>query len=375
VFVGLVRWTSLTPASQGRLLFPAIAAISILIWLGWDTLWDRIVGGLRAARRLRTLKWGVPVALLLISVQAPFADILPTYAAPEFLDRAQLPADMQALDVTFDDRIELLGVVTSRQLDRSGRLSFTAYWQCLVPMHENYSVFVSVIGRDAREVGKLDAYPYRGQLATSDCPGGAIFADPYHIPIDANAQRPALLRVHIGLTDWSTGKQAELTDGAGNPIPALVFEAGSLPSAATLPAPAVRTDFDFNGTIQLHGYTLSQTSAVPHALELDLHWSASQRPAEDYTLFIHLLNRQSAIVAQWDAQPLNGDYPTSWWQPGEQVLDRRTLPLPADLPPGDYRLAVGLYRAPDGPRLPARDEQNAPLPDDSVLIDVSFTRP
>ncbi|MFN2295442.1 MAG: hypothetical protein ACK2U0_13640, partial [Candidatus Promineifilaceae bacterium] len=42
---------------------------------------------------------------------------------------------------------------------------------------------------------------------------------------------------------------------------------------------------------------------------------------------------------------------TSRWLPDEVVLDRYTLQLPADLPPGDYPLEVGLYISETGRRL------------------------
>ena len=50
------------------------------------------------------------------------------------------------------------------------------------------------------------------------------------------------------------------------------------------------------------------------------------------------------VAAGLEAQPLDGRYPTQNWATGEFVRDRHTLSLPADLPPGAYRLIVGLYR-------------------------------
>jgi hypothetical protein len=43
-----------------------------------------------------------------------------------------------------------------------------------------------------------------------------------------------------------------------------------------------------------------------------------------------------------DRPPLDGAYPTSTWLPGQTIIDRRSIPL-AGVPPGDYRLIVGLY--------------------------------
>ena len=390
VFVGVVRWTSITPASQGRLLFPAIGAISALLWLGWDTLTQGIAAlaqadkvGASAKRALalrlasRGLKWGVPAVMFLIALRAPFADIAPTYAAVPYIDDSELPADMQALNVTFDDRMRLLGVTSPRSVDSSGQLSATLYWQCLVAMAENYSVSLSAAGRERAEIGKVDAYPHRGGLATSDCPAGAIFADEYRVPLDPNARRPTLVRVQVNLIDWSRQHWAALVDGAGNPIPALTFDASALPGLGDAPdkgnrGPAVLSRYTFGNAIRLEGYTWRAASTAPRQIELDLRWFALQRPSQDYTVFIHLLDGQGRMVAQWDSQPLYGDYPTSWWQPGETVLDARALPLPGDLPAGAYRLALGLYQAPDGARLPVRDDHQNPVPDDRVLIHVTL---
>ena len=49
---------------------------------------------------------------------------------------------------------------------------------------------------------------------------------------------------------------------------------------------------------------------------------------------------------------------------GRPVVDTQTLPLPADLPPGTYRLIVGLYNWQDGVRLPVQGDHTRP--DDTV---------
>jgi hypothetical protein len=52
-----------------------------------------------------------------------------------------------------------------------------------------------------------------------------------------------------------------------------------------------------------------------------------------------------------DRPPLNGDYPTSLWDPGEVVLDEIVVHLPAELPGAEYTVQVGLYNFADGTRL------------------------
>ena len=57
------------------------------------------------------------------------------------------------------------------------------------------------------------------------------------------------------------------------------------------------------------------------------------------------------IVAQIDTAPLDYRLPTTDWTSGELVADEISLSL-ADLIPGEYELAVGVYNADTGQRLP-----------------------
>jgi hypothetical protein len=97
-----------------------------------------------------------------------------------------------------------------------------------------------------------------------------------------------------------------------------------------------------------------EANAMPSgaALPLTLYWRAEAPMAADYVVFIHLLDAAGEVVAQGDAAPQAGRYPTHWWEPGEVISDQHVIPLPADLPPGSYRIRLGLYRPDTGERLP-----------------------
>ena len=58
--------------------------------------------------------------------------------------------------------------------------------------------------------------------------------------------------------------------------------------------------------------------------------------------------------------------PPQMWQSGDVIVQRHTLKLRGDLPPGDYTLHVGLYLTPDGPRLPLKI--NGQLGDEHPLL-------
>ncbi|HUX86774.1 MAG TPA: hypothetical protein VMW65_07205, partial [Chloroflexota bacterium] len=108
--------------------------------------------------------------------------------------------------------------------------------------------------------------------------------------------------------------------------------------------------------VTFQGYRLAPEPAQPgQALTVTLYWSAQARPSRDYTVFVHLLNNHGQVLAQADSPPQAGDYPTSLWDPSETIVDRHVLTVPTDLPPGVYRLEIGLYQPETGKRLPILD--------------------
>jgi hypothetical protein len=111
-------------------------------------------------------------------------------------------------------------------------------------------------------------------------------------------------------------------------------------------------------------YAVRPPTELEPTLALTLTWQAVALPQQavalpqralapvdqDYTVFVHLLDGAGRKVAQRDSQPCGGACPTSSWQPGQIYLDRYTLDLPAEAPPGPYRLAAGLYLIDSGER-------------------------
>jgi len=110
----------------------------------------------------------------------------------------------------------------------------------------------------------------------------------------------------------------------------------------------------FGESIRLARYALSDRSAQPgDVLQIRFDWRTDAPLTTRYKVFVQLLNEGGVLVAQRDAEPVGNTFPTTAWTPGETVVDNHGLPLPDDLPPGEYQLIVGLYNidAP-GQRLP-----------------------
>jgi hypothetical protein len=106
--------------------------------------------------------------------------------------------------------------------------------------------------------------------------------------------------------------------------------------------------------VRLEAYALPDAPPAPgDVLCLALRWRCLAPLPADYTVFVQLLGPNGLPVCQSDRQPAAGFRPTSGWRSGDVIEDHHGVPLPTNLPPGDYRLIAGLYRADTGARLPA----------------------
>ncbi|MGQ9627811.1 MAG: hypothetical protein ACUVV0_13015 [Anaerolineae bacterium] len=116
-----------------------------------------------------------------------------------------------------------------------------------------------------------------------------------------------------------------------------------------LPAEAkeVQHPFEINlgGEITFLGYDLRPKKLKPgEEMVLILYWRAEKQVENNYVVFIHVVDGEGRKVSQGDGPPLEGVYPTSWWQLGEVVGDRHAFTIPSDLQAGEYELKIGLYR-------------------------------
>ena len=125
------------------------------------------------------------------------------------------------------------------------------------------------------------------------------------------------------------------------------------PAAAEPPAQAAGQTF--GDAIRLAGYDVAPDALKPGgAAEITLRWQPITRLDADYTTFVHLVNANGDKIAQSDYRPGGVYYPTSLWKPGETLLDKHTLALPADLGPAPYAIIVGMYNSAAGMHLGSR---------------------
>jgi hypothetical protein len=118
-----------------------------------------------------------------------------------------------------------------------------------------------------------------------------------------------------------------------------------IPHEGAIPNPiAVR----FGDGMVLRGYDLNSPVVQPgEDLVLTLHWEATAPMDENYTISVQIIDAHWRKAAQSDAWPLAGEAPTSTWEAGQELTERRVLTIAPDAAPGTYDLRLAVYRSND----------------------------
>jgi hypothetical protein len=125
----------------------------------------------------------------------------------------------------------------------------------------------------------------------------------------------------------------------------------SPPQALTdLPASATRLPANLGGLAQIEGYEVSAASARPgERVYLTLYWRPLNRTDLPYSVYVHLLSQDGALIAQRDTYPGLGRNPTNSWEPGRLFADRYQVLIPESAAaPAQAHWKVGLWQAETG---------------------------
>jgi len=367
ILAALLQWMRQVEAPHGRLLFPAIGAWALLLTNSFR----------KQKAEFAPLRPGARLPLLLflffmftLTALAPGARLVATFAPPRLYAPDAVLKGLQETTIDYGRQARLLGVTVDTERAAPGdTFTVTACWEALVPLSQDYTVFVHLIGPQNSRVAERHTYPGLGRFPTSLWPVGRAFCDHYRIPIAPWAEGPLLYRLEVGLFAAETGERlhATLADGRAHEPP-LVGAVSVVPANMPALLPTFPLTATFDAPLALQGYDGPGTAVPGETISITLHWEALDTPTDDFTAFVHLWRPgDPAPLAQHDSPPRQGWYPTTVWRAGDRVTDTHPLAIPAALPPGEYPMWAGWYRTADGVRL-AADGPDGHYPYDLVPL-------
>ena len=236
------------------------------------------------------------------------------------------------------DTIQLGGhVLPAGPWQAGDTIVLTLYLQNRVTLEPNLNVLVRLIGADGQELLRDEGWPWGSP--TSTWAVNDVWPDGHELTLPADTA-PGFYALEVSFYDPAN------FDPLGEP--AIIDYLVVADPQTDVPGPAQAR---WGDAIDLLEVGLAGEPAPGAILPVELTWQTQRSLEIDYTIFIHLLDANGAVVAQSDSPPLRGFLPTTVWPPRQPVADRSELMLPAGLAPGTYRIVAGLYDPLDGTRL------------------------
>jgi 4-amino-4-deoxy-L-arabinose transferase-like glycosyltransferase len=199
----------------------------------------------------------------------------------------------------------------------NGDKAFNYYYHGTAPLYLDFNTPVPTPA-DARE-----------RLAEISSQQRRLWFSPYGAPIDQVVEEWLLTHSYPAWQSWLGRKRLALYYVATDDL--LRQERLDHPVA--------------NGLVLASVALPDKATPAGDLLPLALTWEPSEQPPADLQLSMRLINQDSDVFAQSDWPPLNRVTSAG---SERQVIDRRSLWLPADLPPGSYLLQFLVYDTVNG---------------------------
>jgi len=288
--------------------------------------------------------------------QAATLDEQHTMSDTSLLDRLEaiiaqkLPPKATRQQRVYNTQLHLVGYELNPPQPRPGEtVELAFYWQLVGEMLKPVTLTVQLADSRLQPLGRDDV-----TLQVNSWLQNAIM--PTHHTFTLSKELDSPLAAQVEITLYNEAQVAlKATDFHRQALDKILTRFTISPPS-TPESTFKSTSAIWQDGIELRGYQLpAQSLRGRGVLPIKLFWQTRQPLTQNLMVFIHLLDSHGQIISQNDSLPRNGAYPTPWWQPQLLIEDSHTLTLLADVPPGPYHLAVGLYDAESLTRLPLTD--------------------
>jgi hypothetical protein len=324
---------------HGRLLFPAAAAIGLLLVLGWASLAP-------SAWRARLLAAVPLVAAGLALWQGLF--LAGAYALPATI--AGPPANDRPLAARFAGGVELLGLdLPEGNVATAGQpFPLRLTLRASQPVTGFARLFVHLNDVSDASYGRWDGVPAGGRHPTGQWRPGQAFQDEVRLDVPA-VDAGRVVTLSVGFYDPETGARWPLLGADGRPAGDRAVAGHVWVQPAGSPPPSVQEGSVAaweNGIVLESAEVVRDAGGAPRSLVLS--WSTRRPVNQDLTVFAQVLDSSGRLLAQVDRRPLGGAWPTDAWPPGATVEDTYVF----DGPVGDWDSVILGWYGPDQVRVP-----------------------
>jgi hypothetical protein len=265
----------------------------------------------------------------------------------------------------FNGKIILAGVTPSNLQARSDdKVHLTLHWSALQEMAEDYVVYLKLVNSVYHVWGEQDSRPYWDGCPTNTWYHGQVVHDQREIEVLPGTP-PGTYWIEVSLYGLHSSQWIGPDNGSNLRLGPVEIPRWDPPPISSLDI-AYPLEVNLGDKIRLLGYNIESGFRAGNNIHLTFFWQCLEPVEEDYTVFVHLVDEESHILAQKDNPPADGSYPTTKWEPGEIVRDQYDLMIPQDVQ-GRWELKVGLYNAETGQRLSVAMGGES-LPENAVVV-------
>ncbi|MGH2459349.1 MAG: glycosyltransferase family 39 protein [Chloroflexota bacterium] len=258
-----------------------------------------------------------------------------------------------AVSLDFGGVARLIGAEVPRAGQAGDPLVATFYWQIEQPPADGVKFFVHLDDSAGQTWAQYDedVYPV-SEWRTGQT---LLVRRPLLIPAGAPVGSYVL---HVGL-ERANGQGLNATNETGQAVgtfwtsePISTIRPQRPPSLASLGI-ARPLNVIFGDSVRLVGASLPPRSVLDgDSVEITFYWQVIRAPARDLETVIQVEGKAGAVVARSARPPTDGVWPAHDWRPGDVIVDRQQVLIPAGTAAGPLTLTAGLTDA-DGQPLRA----------------------
>jgi hypothetical protein len=360
------RWSPLLkPVADRFVLFEeflemggAIIVLGAIVSYGQAHLSD---GAWRSGKRVAAIAGGLWIVWLLTNLwPRPYLE-------------SRLVAEPIQADY-FGDSISLAAYRLSKDYVTPGdELTITLYWRAnrLPPEQPDLKILVRVLSQPAMQiVTRADrTFDVEYQVPLEAWLPGVPVRQTVRLRFPEDLPVPASYPLMVRLSSDDAGEIdiAHTDRRLIAPDTLILTDIPALPSGREHPSDVTIT-LHFEDEVTLEGYTLPEESRPGETLPLTFNWRTEHPTGRHFIQFLHVFNSEGEALVTHDQEPFDGVFPSTDWPPGVEMTDEWALPLPEDLPPGEYDVYTGLYEWPSLERLAVVDDRGNPVENNSIYL-------